>query len=262
MSITDDRAKRVFVLEVAGLPTRFTSHPVDPSTSNMDSEIADGISYVNRASIVDVGAFSGSIDPSGGIAQYSSLSVTLASDRARGDEHDPAVIFGRCGARSSDVFHAQLVGSVPYEDDTGIIRIAVDARGQLTYPCMMHMGAESFLISSLSQTTGRTFSFSARAVGGSQRQDHRQSDWGSNVPEISSAITTFRGRRARLWIGQQYAGGGFSDFVEVINGFIESSPIVEQGGEVTISLLPLSALIDNTIADKARRSTKLVQNFH
>ena len=89
MSITDDRAQRVFVLEVAGLTTRYTSHPIDPSASNMDSEVADGINYVNRASIIDVGAFAGSIDPSGGIAQYSSLSVTLASDRARGDEHEP-----------------------------------------------------------------------------------------------------------------------------------------------------------------------------
>jgi hypothetical protein len=262
MSITDDRAKRVFVLEVAGLTTRYTSHPIDPSASNMDSEVADGINYVNRASIIDVGAFAGSIDPSGGIAQYSSLSVTLASDRVRGDEHDPAIIFGRCGARASDVFHAQLVGSVPYEDDTGIIRIDVDARGQLTYPRIMHMGAESFRVSALSQTTGRVFTYTARAVGGSQRQEHRQSDWGSNVPEISSAITTFRGRRARLWIGQQYAGGGLSDFVEVMNGFIESSPIVEQGGEVTLSLLPISALIDTTIADKVSKSTKLVQDFH
>jgi hypothetical protein len=262
MSITDDRAQRVFVLEVAGLTTRYTSHPIDPSASNMDSEVADGINYVNRASIIDVGAFAGSIDPSGGIAQYSSLSVTLASDRVRGDEHDPAVIFGRCGARASDVFHAQLVGSVPYEDDTGIIRIDVDARGQLTYPRIMHMGAESFRVSALSQTTGRVFTYTARAVGGSQRQEHRQSDWGSNVPEISSAITTFRGRRARLWIGQQYAGGGLSDFVEVMNGFIESSPIVEQGGEVTLSLLPISALIDTTIADKVSKSTKLVQDFH
>lgn len=262
MSITDDRAQRVFVLEVAGLTTRYTSHPIDPSVSNMDSELVDGISYINRASIIDVGAFAGSLDPSGGIAQYSPLSVTLASDRARGDEHDPAVIFGRCGARASNVFHDQIVGSVPYDDDTGIIRIAADARGQLTFPRIMHIGAESFRVSSLSQTTGRTFTYSARAVGGSQRQDHRPSDWGSNVPEISSEITTFRGRRARLWIGQQYPGGGLSDFVQVINGFIESSPIVEQGGEVTISLLPISALIDNSIADKARKSTKLVQNFH
>ena len=63
MSITDDRAQRVFVLEVAGLTTRYTSHPIDPSASNMDGEVADGIAYVNRASIIDVGAFAGSIDP-------------------------------------------------------------------------------------------------------------------------------------------------------------------------------------------------------
>lgn len=98
--ITDQHARRVFVLEIAGLPTRYTSHDVDPSSANMSAVVVDGINYTNQRAIVDVGAFSGSIDPSGGIASYGAVTISLASDRTRGGESDPAVIFGRCGARA------------------------------------------------------------------------------------------------------------------------------------------------------------------
>ena len=43
MSITDDRARRVFALEVAGLPVRYLSGSFDPTTQNLDSEITSGI---------------------------------------------------------------------------------------------------------------------------------------------------------------------------------------------------------------------------
>jgi len=40
MSITDDRARRVFVLEVAGLPVRYTSGAFDPTASNFSGAIS------------------------------------------------------------------------------------------------------------------------------------------------------------------------------------------------------------------------------
>jgi hypothetical protein len=260
--ITDQHARRVFVLEIAGLPTRYTSHDVDPSSANMSAVVVDGINYTNQRSIVDVGSFSGSIDPSGGIASYGAVTISLASDRTRGGESDPAVIFGRCGARAEAPFKAQIIEDLDYDSDSGTLDIDTEPSA-LSFPAVMHIGAETLKVTGYTSITGGArLTHTARAVGGSQRQSHRIADFGSFVPEVTSAITTFRGRRASLWVAQQYPDGSLSDFVELVNGFLDSSPIVEEGGVVSLSLLPISALIDTELSDRGRISTKLVQDFH
>lgn len=260
--ITDQHARRVFVLQVAGLTTRYTSHDINPASANMSAVIVDGINYVNQRAIVDVGSFSGSIDPSGGIASYSAVTISLASDRARGGEADPAVIFGRCGARASAPFKAQIITDLDYDSDSGTLDIDAEP-SSLSFPAVMHIGAESIKVTGYTTITGGArLTYSNRAVGGSQRQAHRVASFGTFVPEVSSAITTFRGRRASLWVAQQFPDGSLSDFVELVNGFLDSSPIVEEGGVVSLSLLPISALIDTELADKGSSSTKLVQDYH
>ena len=260
--ITDQHARRVFVLQVAGLPTRYTSHDIDPSSVNMSAEVVSGIDYINQRAIVDVGSFSGSIDPSGGIASYSAVTISLASDRARGGESDPAVIFGRCGARATAPFKAQIITDLDYDSDSGTLDIDAEPSA-LSFPALMHIGAETIKVTGYTTITGGArLTYSNRAVAGSQRQAHRLADFGSFVPEVSSAITTFRGRRASLWVAHQFPDGSLSSFVELINGFLDASPIVEEGGVVSLSLLPISALIDTELADKGNSSTKLVQDFH
>ena len=90
--ITSDRARRVFALEVAGLPTRYLSSNFSTTGTNLDANLTTGIAYTDVQGIISVGAFSGSVDPSGGVAEYGGVSITLASDRLRGDLNDPAVI--------------------------------------------------------------------------------------------------------------------------------------------------------------------------
>ncbi len=80
MSVTSQHGRRVFALEVAGLPQRYHSHP-PPSSSNLDANITTGIAYTDIESMVAVGSFSASIDPSGGVATYGAVSVTLGIDR-------------------------------------------------------------------------------------------------------------------------------------------------------------------------------------
>ena len=226
--ITDQHARRVFVLQVAGLTTRYTSHDINPASANMSAVIVDGINYVNQRAIVDVGSFSGSIDPSGGIASYSAVTISLASDRARGGEADPAVIFGRCGARASAPFRAQIITDLDYDSDSGTLDIDAEP-SSMSFPAVMHIGAESIKVTGYTTITGGArLTYSLRAVGGSQRQAHRVASFVTFVPEVSSAITTFRGRRASLWVAQQFPDGSLSDFVELVNGFLDSSPIVEE----------------------------------
>ena len=68
MSISSANGRRIFALQVAGLEYRYHS-TTPPSSTNLDSTIATGINYDDREGIISVGAFSASVDPSGGIAQ-------------------------------------------------------------------------------------------------------------------------------------------------------------------------------------------------
>jgi hypothetical protein len=257
--ITDDRARRVFALEVAGLPVRYTSGSFDPSSSNLSATIATGISYRNLEAIVSVGAFGGSVDPSGGVANYSGVSITLASDRVRGTLDDPSVIFGRCGARASGVSRAQITSDLLYTVDSGSFTIDTDLTSVLTpLPALLHIGAETIRVTGL---TSSTVTYDERAVGSSQRQSHEITQEGVNVPEVSTGITTFRGRRASLWCAHQYPDGTLSSFTELVNGFVESSPIVEEGGTVSLSIMPLTALLDTSYSVKST-STKLLHGYH
>ena len=97
MSILDDHGRRVFVLEIGGLSTRYVSDDVDISTTNLDANLATGVPYINVQGIISVGAYQATIDPAGGVADYAPVSITLSSERLRGTASDPHVIFGRCG---------------------------------------------------------------------------------------------------------------------------------------------------------------------
>lgn len=256
--ISSQHGRRVFVLQVAGLGTRYMSHDLDLSGSNLAQNAATGIPYRNVTGLVSVGALSGSIDPSGGVASYQGVSVTLASRGARGNSTDPHVVFGRCGART-DVLKAKLTQSIDYEQQALLlIYVDRDLRGLISTPALMHIGAETFRISTITATR---LVASARAVGGSQRQAHAITMGGTNVPEVTGEITTFRGRRAILYAAHQYPDGGLSDFVQIVNGFIDNTPQVEEASEVSFSLLPLCSLADTATAQMGLVSY-LRQGFH
>lgn len=262
MSITDDRARRVFVLEVAGLPVRYTSGAFDPTDANFLGVITTGIAYEDVEAIVSVGAYSSQLDPSGGVATYGALTVTLASDRVRGGVNDPATIFGRCGARASAPFRAQVTSEILYATDSGTVDIDTTVSG-VTYPALFHIGAETIKVTGATPIAGGDrLTFTERAVGRSQRQAHLITQGGTNVPEVATAITTFRGRRASLWVAQELPDGGLSDFTQILNGFLDSSPVVEEGGTVTLSLTPIIALLDGPITERGRNTTHLLQGFH
>jgi len=90
--ITNDLGRRVFCLQVAGLPYRYHSI-TPPASTNLDANIATGLAYTDVQGIISVGAFNSSIDPSGGLASYSPLSIELSINKD-GSSSDPGVIFG------------------------------------------------------------------------------------------------------------------------------------------------------------------------
>lgn len=260
MSLSDDNARRVFVLQVAGLSVRYYSG-VDPAGSNLPSTIATGINYTNVNAISEVGAYQGSIDPSGGVANYGAVTITLNMNRVSGDINDPHVVFGRCGARAADVVRAQLTQDLTHEDAGGFLTIDRDITSSITAPALMHIGAETVRVSIVSSSPDRVF-ISDRGIGDSPIQSHLIALEGSTAPELTSEITTFRGRRAALWIAQQRADGSISDYSQIINGFIEASPAVDSGDSITLSILPLTALIDSQMSDRGDGESRLLQGYH
>lgn len=255
--ITSDHGRRVFALEIGGLSIRYLSDDIDVSSTNLDTNLTTGIAYTNIEGIVQVGSYSASIDPAGGIAQYSPVSVTLKVDRLRGTSTDPHVIFGRCGPRSSDVQQGFISTNIPHEDTSITITVDQDFTS-LSFPRVMHIGAETVRVSSATSTT---LTISDRGVGRTPIQTHRTAVGGTFVPEVFSEIVNFRGRKASLWMAQKRPDGSVSDFTEIINGFIESSPSIEQGDSVSLSLVPLTALVDNTISETALK-TGLLADYH
>lgn len=255
--ITNDNGRRIFALEIGGLSVRYLSNDVDVSSSNLDSNLTTGVSYTNVEGIVEVGAYQASIDPAGGVAQYAPVSITLKADRLRGTTTDPHVIFGRCGPRSSDVQKGQISTDIPHDFPSVVITVDNDF-SSLTFPRVMHIGAETVRVSAATSTT---LTITNRGVGRTPIQNHLSSVGGTFVPEVFTEIINFRGRKASLWIAQQRPDGSISDFTEVINGFIESSPTVEEGDSVSISIVPLTALVDNIVSETSLK-TGLLANYH
>jgi len=255
MSISDQHGRRVFALEIAGCTTRYYSHEA-PTGSNLDTDIAVSIPYVDYQAISSISAYSADLDPAGGIANYGALTISLNVDSRRGSLNDPHVVLGRCGPRSTDILTAQITEDLP-RNTTMTLDVDQDLTS-LTYPRLMHIGAESIYILNATATTLNVWS---RAVGNTPNQAHIRTLGGTNVPEVSSEIMTFRGRRAILYGARQRPDGSVSDYVQILNGIIEASPKIESGESISISLVPLTALIDNEVSQKDFEGS-LKQGYH
>ena len=251
MSFTSDQGRRVFALEIGGLIYRFHS---GAGCQGLVSIIASGIDYIDVEAISTVSAFSASIDPSGGIGEYEPITVTLNVNK-RGGASDAGVIFGRCGARSAGT-RARITANVDRTDTT--VNVDTDLTG-LSYPRLLHIGAESLRVSSATNTV---LTVNGRGAGNTARQNHSIDLESVSVPEVTTEITTFRGRRAKLYCAHQYPDGTLSTWLEVINGFIESTPIIEQGDSVSLSIVPMVALVDTVVTDKGLNQTELLHGYH
>ena len=162
MSVSSQHGRRVFALEVGGLIYRYHS---GAGTSGLNTNIASGIAYEDVEAIIGVSSYSSSLDMSGGIAQYSATTVSLAIDRRRGSDGDPGIIFGRCGARS-----ASLISQIDETFDRSATSIEViEDFSSLTYPRLLHIGGETVRVSS---ATASTLTVSDRAVGNTPQQTH------------------------------------------------------------------------------------------
>ena len=259
MSVTSDQGRRVFALQVAGLPIIYHSGN-SPLNSNIGNYVDSGnsISYSYHGSIVSVGRYTAQLDPAGGVGEYGPVSISLTIDE-RGGSNDPHVTFGRVGLRSASIRSA-LSQPVLHEDATPFYISMDDSsiKAGLTYPALVHIGAETMLTTAAG--AGNTIYITERGVADTPIQTHTQTLQGLNKPEVLSEIVSFRGRRAKLWAAHQHPDGTVSDYVQVINGFIADEPDYD-GDVIELSLLPLVALLDQRISSRGK-TTRLLHGFH
>ena len=205
--------------------------------------------------ITSVSAFGASIDPSGGIGEYQPITVTLGIDK-RGGSSDAGVVFGRCGARSVST-KAKITSNVDREQQN----INVDTNlSALSFPRLMHIGAETVRVNQASASILLTPS--GRGAANTATQAHSIDLEGVSVPEITTEITTFRGRRAKLYMAHKFPDGSVSSWITIVNGLIESTPTIDEGDTISLSLVPLVALIDQVVVDKGLNQTRLLHGYH
>lgn len=253
--ISDDRTARVYGLEIAGLATRFY-YRASPFIAESIGLSPDEILYTDIDCIDGISDYVADLEPSGGIATYSSMSVSLVMDRMRGTNQDPHRIFGRV-MRSSSVWSGQLVQAIARDDDQPTI--IVDSDPSLTYPHLVHIGAESFLISGQSQV-GDVYHLACELrIGFRQMHDIRLD--GTDTPIVTSEIVAWRGRQASIYCASMDDNGIITDNQVIFHGMIERSPDISDLTAISISVVPISTIVDNKVAGP-KNSTQLVHGHH
>ena len=249
--LQDDQGYRVFGLEIQGLMTRFYMG-ANPFTA---SSLYD-LSYTDLDCIQSITPYQAEIEPSGGVATYQPISISLAMDRMRGSNIDPHVIFSRL-SRSSSIWSGQLVANVLRSDDTP--DLMVDSNPSLTYPHLLHIGSESFYCTSQSESGGIYTITTSHRLG--FRQQHQIYLGGTDTPIVSSELVSWRGRQAKIYACSVDQNGNTWDNQIIFQGIIESSPTIEGLNSVTISILPMTAMLDNKVSSGTQK-TRLAQGVH
>ena len=249
--LQDDQGYRVFGLEIQGLMTRFYMG-ANPFTA---SSLYD-LSYTDLDCIQSITPYQAEIEPSGGVATYQPISISLAMDRMRGSNIDPHVIFSRL-SRSSSIWNGQLVANVLRSDDTP--DLMVDSNPSLTYPHLLHIGSESFYCTSQSESGGIYTITTSHRLG--FRQQHQIYLGGTDTPIVSSELVSWRGRQAKIYACSVDQNGNTWDNQIIFQGIIESSPTIEGLNSVSISILPITAMLDNKVSSGTQK-TRLAQGVH
>ena len=249
--LQDDQGYRVFGLEIQGLMTRFYMG-ANPFTA---SSLYD-LSYIDLDCIQSITPYQAEIEPSGGVATYQPISISLAMDRMRGSSIDPHVIFSRL-SRSSSIWNGQLVANVLRSDNTP--DLVVDSNPSVTYPHLLHIGSESFYCTSQSESGGIYTITTSHRLG--FRQQHQIYLGGTDTPIVSSELVSWRGRQAKIYACSVDQNGNTWDNQIIFQGIIESSPTIEGLNSVTISILPMTAMLDNKVSSGTQK-TRLAQGVH
>lgn len=267
MSIASRPSRRWrFIVEIAGLPWRYCSHPATGSPAAIQNH-PGGATYTDIPAVTDISAITSRIDLAGGIAEHGSVTVTLA--RLPGHTADPAEVLSAVGVKSATKF-AQATGSLPVDADLPFDLTIDRDLSALALPGVVHIGGEAVYVTEAKGSSADPDSvdpyyirITARAVGGTRQRAHVALLERGDQPLITAPeVVHWRTRPARLLVEDLSRPG--SAAIEVFRGFIDSTPSPKaRSTTVVLELVPLTGLLDKDAKIRAPASmSRLVEGYH
>jgi hypothetical protein len=265
--LTRDCARRTWLLEVAGLAVRFSTSP-NPIADALAPAYMTGtgtdVAMTARACLNRLSDYGWEVDPEGGICSYDPIDVELYTEgplRRRAD--DPGRIFDRNGENHAG-WWAKLITNINATDATPDIEVDRAAPGGWSYPRLVHLDGESFLVSAFGGTgtdvDPYTFTATARGVGGTRQVRHIV-EAGSGPPVLTDEVVWWEGRPVRLLVAERYERG-HGPWRELFHGVLASKPEV-RGSKVKLRLLPLTTLLDVELGEpEENEPIRLVKGYH
>lgn len=265
--LTRRHARRTFLLEVAGLDTRFSTS-ANPAADSIAPAYMDGtgtdVPMTARACINSLSDWAWEVDPAGGICAYEPINVTLYTEGPlRRKANDPGHIFDRDGEQHAG-WWATLITTIEAGTATPDIEVDTVAPGGWSYPRLIHIDGEAFVASAFGGTgtdvDPYTFTTTARAVGGTRQSAHTVGTTSAN-PTVTDEVVWWDGRPVRLMVAERYEIG-HGPWIELFHGVLGSKPEI-RGHKVALNLQPITTLLDVELGEPEENTPiTLVHGWH
>ena len=272
---TLDRREVAYCLIINGLPHRYYGK-VAPG---LDLQVSDVIDWDGNVvlqpsdveALVDVGPIRASVDDLKGMATQEPVTVRVRAFDARvsgGGRVDPADVLLRVAGHHAADRSVRLLTTLDHttsRDGPVSVYVASDVSGW-TLPGLIHIGQEVLWADGAAGigTTINPFRFTGctRAADGHSTQAHEVDDQANEQPWVTSDVTTWRGRYARIYVTAIVGGEAYA-WRQYWAGFIDSAPELEDDDTITIRIASLAQVARYRLGvGSASRTARAVPGAH
>ena len=268
-----DRRRVAWCIQVDGLPFRLCSS-VGPGASVIDGRLYDYTEALVQSpvdlidAVLDVGPIDGTLDDVSPVASQSPIEVSVLAYGARradtGATVDPMSMLLRVAGRTAATQRVKLLSSL---DHAGAgsgpvdIEVASDVSGWTT-PGPIHIGQEVLWATSTSTVGGYWFVGATRGADLWATQTHAVNPTQGEQPWVTSEVTTWRGRRATIYVSALDEAGSALGWVQYWAGLLDSAPTYD-GRTISLRIAPLTAAMSYRLGvGTEARSTTSVAGAH
>ncbi|MCB9553491.1 MAG: hypothetical protein H6705_16740 [Myxococcales bacterium] len=266
-----------YALRIAGHHYVYHSGPTPPADALPATWGDAPTGWLPYRAITQIGTFRETLPQLGGVAEQSPITLTLVG---AGDgparAGDPLDVFARLGvaaaswwAQMTAVDDGDAVTSTLFAELAPPFDIHLDrAPPAGGWPAVVHIGQEAMLVTAAdgSEVGGADpyrITVGARALADTVARRHEARVATRDQPILTLGDPVFwRSRRAVLVAYEQLPNRTAGPSVELMRGFIESSPSPSDDGlSIQVQLVPLSALLSQETQLLAQR-TRLARGIH
>lgn len=270
-----DRREVAYCLTIAGLPYRYYGK-VAPGAGLVADDIIDHDNNVvaqptDVEALVDVGPIRASIDDLKGMATQEPVVVKVRAFDARvagGGRVDPALTLLRVAGHRAADRSVRLLTSLAHtvsRDGPATVEVTADVSGW-ELPGLIHIGQEVLWADAAAGdgSGGNPYRFTGvtRAADGHSAQAHEVDDKGNEQPWVTSDVTTWRGRYARIYVSAIVGGEAFG-WRQYWAGFIDSAPELDSDDTITVRIASLAQVARYRLGvGSASRTARAVPGAH